>query len=456
MYNWFANRDRRRLLACLVLAGLVQLVDLAGFVKDKISPVVSLLPPSIGSTTSSTIAQLSVPFNDTIPVSLIKTYNDHAASSPSSPSSPSPSERTAHNKSTTVYTVSRYGRSGSVLLEVVRTHAIVYRENKQRRSDLNTTNNQLVYGGACRDKQHIDQAAWALKKPNRDVIPPTPDELRNLTRTLQIDNLFLDPKDPFPLCDVVNKSQNTVVWTRQGSSTRDYKDLLTPDWYALFRQTILTIDSRSHVASTNLSHHSNLTSTLNQISSKTMVDSSPPSNHTTSIAANDIQVVFYVRRGDIEPCSERYGYRYLPNIYYGKVWNYLQQTILSNSSQPIHLHIISQSKSFEPWRHMKRIIQSQTAPSIKHRLTIQMRLDEPIPTVLSFMTFESDILVISKSTFSFLPAILNTKALVVYTPFYNDPLPHWHVVPEWLQYVAAQSLAEIQKAKCNKGNETQM
>jgi hypothetical protein len=40
----------------------------------------------------------------------------------------------------------------------------------------------------------------------------------------------------------------------------------------------------------------------------------------------------------------------------------------------------------------------------------------------------ADVLIMSTSGFSNVPAVFNRHGLVIYSPFWEMPLPHWHVV----------------------------
>lgn len=58
----------------------------------------------------------------------------------------------------------------------------------------------------------------------------------------------------------------------------------------------------------------------------------------------------------------------------------------------------------------------------------------------------SDVIILSRSSFSLVPAIL-TKGKVVYTPFWHKPLPHWDVVDEKF---CNESLAEFRRLKMTR------
>lgn len=48
---------------------------------------------------------------------------------------------------------------------------------------------------------------------------------------------------------------------------------------------------------------------------------------------------------------------------------------------------------------------------------------DPIEALTSLAT--ADLLIMSRSAFSYLPAVLNKKGIIVYVPFYSNPLPEW-------------------------------
>jgi hypothetical protein len=353
---------------------------------------------------------------------------------------------------TTVYSVLRPDRSGSVIAAVIRAHAAVHRENRVRLTSNRTAHNLLVYGGACSMARHIKRMKPKAHVGTVKDSNPTLDELKALIKTLRLDHLFRDPDTPFTPCDSLRNSQDTILWLNANAYSLTYDALLTPDWYRLIQPPRLTHNSRNATTSGSESYHSAQVLALPQVLARgSSDDSSGDSANASDMPQHQTrakQIAMFIRRGDIEPCDRQFGFRYLTNAYYGELWGYVQQTFFANVSDPIHLNIIAQSDSFEPWSDMEQVIANRTLPSIKDRLSVKLRLDEPVDTVMTFMAFEADMIILSRSSFAYLPALLNTQATVVYTPFFYDPLSRWHIVPDWLENANSEPLDRFRREIC--------
>jgi hypothetical protein len=122
------------------------------------------------------------------------------------------------------------------------------------------------------------------------------------------------------------------------------------------------------------------------------------------------RAVVHVRRGDVTPCSY-YSNRYLPNSHYVDIIN----EILPRN---VSVTVLSESDAFE----------SPAADFAGHEVLIDSDLSE---AWLAMMT--ADHVVLSKSSFSFVPALLNSVGNVYYTPFLKPKLPGWITVPRSIQ-----------------------
>jgi hypothetical protein len=118
-------------------------------------------------------------------------------------------------------------------------------------------------------------------------------------------------------------------------------------------------------------------------------------------------VAVHVRRGDISPCG-KYSNRYLPNSHYLDI---LQLYIPNESS----VAVFSESSSLESFDDF--LLRNYS-----------VMLDTALADVWqSILT--ADYIILSKSSFSFFPAMLNRRAKnVFYTPFLHPSLPGWTVV----------------------------
>ena len=124
------------------------------------------------------------------------------------------------------------------------------------------------------------------------------------------------------------------------------------------------------------------------------------------------EIAVHVRRGDVTPC--KYKDRYLPNSHYlALIDKYIART--PHSKEP-HVTIYSESKSFEPWSEMQ---------ARNFSFSVDTALSEAWKGMIS-----GDVLIMSKSSFSYVPPILNPHGTIVYTKFTHKPLSTWEIVDD--------------------------
>jgi hypothetical protein len=123
------------------------------------------------------------------------------------------------------------------------------------------------------------------------------------------------------------------------------------------------------------------------------------------------EIAVHVRRGDIDPCI--YQTRYLPNSHYIK----LIDRYLQNVTGPARVTIYSEAGSYEPFY-------------VFHRKGYRVKLDSDLTDCWKHM-MAADVLILSRSSFSYVPAVLNS-GIVVYTPFWHGHLQDWDVVDDAL------------------------
>ena len=133
---------------------------------------------------------------------------------------------------------------------------------------------------------------------------------------------------------------------------------------------------------------------------------------------DDFRVAVHMRRGDITPCNKRWAFRYLTNAHYLRVLDSYLPTNLS-----AHVTIFSESKSMEPW-------------DVFRDRGYELKLDTDIAEAWKEMA-TADLLILSRSSFGFVPAILNRHGSVVFTPYEVkqrtlSPLKDWIVVDKAL------------------------
>jgi len=123
------------------------------------------------------------------------------------------------------------------------------------------------------------------------------------------------------------------------------------------------------------------------------------------------EIGVHMRRGDITPC-EKFKDRYLPNSHYlALIDKYIARS--PHNKKP-HVTIYSESQSFEQWDEVQA----------RHfSFAVDTTLSEAWKGMIS-----SDVLIMSRSSFSYVPAILNPSGIIVYTNFRHKPLPTWEIV----------------------------
>ncbi len=116
------------------------------------------------------------------------------------------------------------------------------------------------------------------------------------------------------------------------------------------------------------------------------------------------QISIHIRRGDV---TSKDFLRWIPNSYYKKIINYCK------NKYPLHKIVIYSEGSVEDF--------SELATK-----DVTFKLNGNALDIFVELTM-SDILITSKSAFSYCAAILSDKK-VYYIPFWHAPLPHWNTI----------------------------
>lgn len=153
--------------------------------------------------------------------------------------------------------------------------------------------------------------------------------------------------------------------------------------------------------------------------------------NTTTIADDDLDdlytVAVHIRRGDVHPCHHKG--RYLPNSHYLRLLRlYLPPQYRDETRHKVF--VFSQEWSFENFTSFEA-----------SAYNVELVLDSDLAPVWQTMA-AADLVILSKSTFSLVPAMLNGKGTVVYTRFPRSALPGWIVAPTELSVMAD---AEVQR-----------
>jgi hypothetical protein len=146
--------------------------------------------------------------------------------------------------------------------------------------------------------------------------------------------------------------------------------------------------------------------------------------------------VVHIRRGDVTPCSSMSWVRerYLSNRFYANVMrNYI----------PFYMNvtIYSEKASLEPW---ETLLHNNNTTHL-----VTFRLDSPLHEVWHHI-LRADVLVVSKSLFSYVPAVLNLNAQrIVYPTWkYTEPLNNWTVISDQLVQQAHDDVQQLQQQFC--------
>jgi hypothetical protein len=139
------------------------------------------------------------------------------------------------------------------------------------------------------------------------------------------------------------------------------------------------------------------------------------------VGQRPVQVAVHIRRGDVSLCMKEESFRYIPNLHY--------QKILENMVLPQHpnanITIFSESENADDWHGLS-----------KYHLALDVN---PVDVWKSMV--DADVLVMSKSSFSLVPAVFSAGE-VIYTPFWHNPLSTWNIVPE---SIVAESQREVNR-----------
>ena len=141
-------------------------------------------------------------------------------------------------------------------------------------------------------------------------------------------------------------------------------------------------------------------------------------------------VVAHIRRGDVDLCDPQTSDRYLTNQHY------LNLLAMYADNTKDAVTIFSEQKSTESWEDFRQ-----------HQSYYNLQLDQP-PVEAWKAMMQADVLILSKSSFSIVPALFNRHGVVVYTPFWVQPLPHWRVVDDDTDRAARRAALRLRHQLC--------
>jgi hypothetical protein len=126
------------------------------------------------------------------------------------------------------------------------------------------------------------------------------------------------------------------------------------------------------------------------------------------------QIAVHVRRGDITPCHQLL--RYLPNSHYMT----LIERYLPEDGRPAEVTIYSESDHLDKNRGFPAVENFD----VFREAGYIVKLDTDLPELWKALT-TADVLIMSRSYFSFVPAIVNPNTIVMTEWFGFDPIPGW-------------------------------
>jgi hypothetical protein len=184
----------------------------------------------------------------------------------------------------------------------------------------------------------------------------------------------------------------------------------------------------------------------------------PPSTTTTTTPKT---AVIHIRRGDVSLCDPNTADRYLPNQHYVSLIESLTKGSnddINGGVVPLAIEIYSEQRSEpEGWEDLlQQLASSSSSSSVAAPHRLSLHLNATASLVWSRL-IQADVLVLSKSSFSFVPAIFATAtSRVVYTPFWLDSLPHWTIVDENLMQTTRRANIRLRHELCqnNSNNNT--
>lgn len=141
--------------------------------------------------------------------------------------------------------------------------------------------------------------------------------------------------------------------------------------------------------------------------------------------ATEYRIMAHIRRGDVHICSPNptIRKRYIPNRYYQFLMNETEREVMGNSTtaRNVTVTIYSEENSLETWDTFRQ-------------QGYDLRLDGDDLAAIWKSMAGADALLLSKSSFSFVGALLNIRprTTVWYMPFKLHPLEEWRVVPREL------------------------
>jgi hypothetical protein len=296
-----------------------------------------------------------------------------------------------HPQNVVYFSRKRPDRAGASIMDMMTCHARAFDHN-------------ATYGGACgaSPSPHQEATEHLLKEIGLDQV---------LRFTSTCPPATKGGVSPTSLDDQKSTATQNIVLEKEDYLLTDQDILIwTPTWLNIIRTQV------QYPASPT-------------VPSILRADQSSWSSETQQQTMFTIAV--HIRRGDVEPCC--WGRRYLPNSHYqALIDRYVarnrqgeQSNRNPNSNGTLAVHhpkkpyqviVFSETQSFESFNDFR---------SKGYHLVLD---GDPADVWKTIML--SNVVILSKSSFSLVPAALNRQGTIVYTEMWHKPLPGWHVIDD--------------------------
>ena len=261
-----------------------------------------------------------------------------------------------------MYSICGPDRSGNVIADLLYAHAFAYGHN-------------ITYGGSC------------CLRP----IYPT-NTTRTLLQALQWETLF-----PFQCPDGVDHVQFRHLRIDSTTQVQSIHPLL------LYKDTYRIDGDQSYFTPTWRQHVETMLQNERQRHDNTNRMDSDSDTASSTLTRPNFEIAVHLRRGDVSPCT--HARRYLPNSHYLALIDQYTPPLGYDNGRPVHVTIYSESDTFE-----------SLDVFAERNYTMEIDTDNLGQVWKALST--ADVVILSRSTFSIVPAILNPN-IVVATEFMN-------------------------------------
>ena len=316
------------------------------------------------------------------------------------------------------YSSGRHDRTGAVLHDMLWVHAYAFSQNG-------------TYGGACGGPDPTDPS-----KIKRTLY-------QNVTQEL-IDQLHWNRTLKYA-CAVNHTNSTTEINVDREFYTDLDVSIFTPQWKEYF-QAEIELETKMVESAPDSNETPSYDPAKKQIGTMTGMTSIVEreremlDNHANK-AMDEINkdrvytIAVHIRRGDVDPCT--YLNRYMSNDYYLKLIKQYYK-LVPVQYEKIVVDIYSQSESYESFDIFDKVY------------GYNLHLDDSLYNVWHALS-TANVAILSKSSFSYVPAVINPNT-VVYTTYRHLPLPSWHIVNRTLSDPEKRAVKLIHDTECTKNN----